>query len=216
MAGAQNDFRRFQESGRWKAAIRSYLATCAYTDMNIGRLIDALDRSPIRDNTIVVLWGDHGWSLGEKKHFRKFALWEEPTRMPFIWVVPGLTKSGGRCTRPVDLMSVYPTLCELAGLPVPGYAEGESIVPLLADPLAKWAVPAISTFGFQNHSVRSENWRYIHYANGGEELYNHRQDPHEWKNLANNSTYSQVKTGLRAWLPKTVMPEWSPEEGAQP
>lgn len=212
MAGAQNDYRRFQESGRRKAAIRSYLATCAYTDMNIGRLIDALDRSPIRDNTIIVLWGDHGWSLGEKKHFRKFALWEEPTRMPFIWVVPGLTEPGGRCPRPVDLMSVYPTLCELAGLPVPGYAEGESIVPLLADPLAKWAVPAISTYGFQNHSVRSENWRYIRYADGGEELYHHRRDPHEWKNLASDSTYSQVKIGLRAWLPKTVMPEWSPEQ----
>ena len=96
MAGPQNDYARFQENGRWKAAIRSYLATCAYTDMNIGRLLDGLDKSPIADNTIIVLWGDHGWSLGEKKHFRKFALWEEPTRMPYIWVAPGITQAGTR------------------------------------------------------------------------------------------------------------------------
>ena len=99
--------------------------------MNVGRLLDAIDASPKKDNTIIVLWGDHGWSFGEKKHWRKFALWEEPTRMPLIWVVPGMTKPGSVCTRTVDLMCVYPTLCELAGIPRPAHVEGKSITSLL-------------------------------------------------------------------------------------
>ncbi|MCZ6673205.1 MAG: sulfatase [Verrucomicrobia bacterium] len=208
MAGAQNDYKRFQENGRWKAAIQSYLATCAYTDMNIGRLLDALDKSPIRDNTIIVLWGDHGWSLGEKKHFRKFALWEEPTRMPYIWVVPGMTKAGTQSTRPVDLMSIFPTLCELTDISIPKYVEGVSIVPLLKDPQANWGIPAITTYVYQNHAVRSERWRYIRYADGGEELYDHSKDPYEWTNLALDPTYTSVKLGLRAWLPTEEAPPW--------
>lgn len=209
MAGAQNDYRKFQENGRWKAAIQSYLATCAYTDMNIGRLLDGLEKSPIADNTIVVLWGDHGWSLGEKKHFRKFALWEEPTRTPYIWVVPGMTQAGSRSSRPVDLMSIYPTLCELTGIRVPDFTEGVSIVPLLKNPQAAWTPPAITTHGRSNHAVRSERWRYILYEDGGEELYDHRKDPHEWTNLALDTTYSQVKLGLRAWLPVKEAPQWA-------
>ncbi|MEM6279262.1 MAG: sulfatase, partial [Verrucomicrobiota bacterium] len=113
MAAPERDHAKFLKSGRWKAAIQSYLATCAYADMNVGRLLDALERGPNRDNTIVVLWTDHGWSLGEKQHWRKFALWEETTRTPLIWVVPGVTEAGAKSSRPVDLMSVYPTLCEL-------------------------------------------------------------------------------------------------------
>ena len=208
MAGPQNDYRLFQENGRWKAAIRSYLATCAYTDMNIGRLLDGLDKSPIADNTIIVLWGDHGWSLGEKKHFRKFALWEEPTRMPYIWVVPGVTKPGTRSTRPVDLLSVYPTLLELCGLKRPGFVEGDSIVPLLENPLAKWYVPALTTWGRGNHAVRTERWRYISYEDGGEELYDHTADPNEWTNLAMNANYAPIINRLRGWLPQEEVPEW--------
>jgi arylsulfatase A-like enzyme len=208
MAGAGGDYKKFQESGRWKAAIQSYLATCAYTDMNIGRLLDGLDKSPIADNTIIVFWGDHGWSLGEKKHFRKFALWEEPTHMPFIWVVPGVTKANTRSSRPVDLMSIYPTLCELAGLPVPGFVEGVSITTLLKTPSAEWSTPAITTHGRLNHAVRSEGWRYISYEDGGEELYDHTKDPNEWTNLANDPAFASVKQSHRAWLPKKEAPSW--------
>jgi arylsulfatase A-like enzyme len=208
MAGAQNDYKKFQENGRWKAAIQSYLATCAYTDMNVGRLLDALDMSPIADNTIVVLWGDHGWSLGEKKHFRKFALWEEPTRTPYIWAVPGITKPGTRSNQPVDLMSIYPTLLELAGLPAPDFLEGVSIAPLLKNPKANWTTPAITTYIRGNHAVRSENWRYILYEDGGEELYDHRTDPNEWTNLALDPTYKSIALGLRAWLPAKEVPAW--------
>jgi arylsulfatase A-like enzyme len=209
MAGQDDDYKKFLESGRWKAAVQSYLATCAYTDMNVGRLIDALDKSPIADNTIVVLWGDHGWSLGEKKHFRKFALWEEPTQMPYVWVVPGMTKAGTRSSAPVDLMSVYPTLCELAGLKIPENVEGVSLTPLFENPYRHWAIPAITTHGRGNHAVRSDRWRYIRYANGDEELYDHSKDPHEWTNLSTDSKLNPVKTRLSAWLPNEEVPVWS-------
>jgi arylsulfatase A-like enzyme len=209
MAGQDDDYKKFQESGRWKAAVQSYLATCAYTDMNVGRLIDTLDKSPIADNTIVVLWGDHGWSLGEKKHFRKFALWEEPTQMPYVWVVPGMTKAGTRSSAPVDLMSVYPTLCELAALKIPENVEGVSLTPLFENPYRHWAIPAITTHGRGNHAVRSDRWRYIRYANGDEELYDHSKDPHEWTNLSSDSKLNPVKTRLSAWLPNEEVPVWS-------
>lgn len=212
MALHNNDFARFQENGRWKSAIRSYLATCAYTDMNIGRLLDGLDNSPIADNTIIVLWGDHGWSLGEKNHFRKFALWEEPTQMPYIWVVPGMTQAGIRSTRPIDLMSVYPTLCELAGLKLPNKIDGVSIVPLLRDPQQFWETPAITTHGRGNHTVRSERWRYIQYADGTEELYDHTVDPNEWTNLATNANYDAIKKRLGLWLPEEEVPAWPGRE----
>jgi len=206
MAKAEGDHARFLRDGNWKNAIRSYLATVAYTDMNIGRLLDALEKSPDRDNTIIVFWGDHGWSFGEKNHWRKFALWEEPTRAPFIVVAPGLTKAGGVSTRPVDFMCIYPTLCELAGLPVPKHVEGLSIVPLLRDPQAAWDKPAITTHGFKNHAVRTERWRYIRYADGGEELYDEKNDPYEWTNLAERPEFAATKAELARWLPTHDVP----------
>lgn len=202
MAGPAGDHARIQQSGRWKDAIRSYLATCAYTDMNIGRLLDALDRSSHRDNTIVVLWGDHGWHFGEKHHWRKFALWEEATRAPLVWVVPGVTKPGTVCERTVDFMTIYPTLCELAGLPIPGHVEGKSAAALLRNPAAPWDLPAITTHGYLNHAVRTEAWRYIRYADGSEELYDERNDPYEWTNLASRAGACEaVKKELAKYLP---------------
>src|SRR5205085_11718576 len=184
MAKPQGDHAAILKSGRWKDAVQGYLAAISFTDMNIGRLIDALDRSPYKDNTIVVIWGDHGWHLGEKLHWRKFTLWEEATRAPLIWIVPGLTKPNGVCERTVDFMSIYPTLCELCGLATPKHVEGVSIRKLLEDPQAEWNTPALTTHGFQNHAVRTEKWRYIRYADGGDELYDEVNDPMEWKNLA--------------------------------
>jgi hypothetical protein len=130
MAHQNADHANVLKSGRWQEIVHAYLATVAYTDAMLGRVLDALDRSAHRDNTIVVLWSDHGWSFGEKEHWRKFALWEEPTRAPLIWVVPGLTKPGGVCTRAVDFMSIYPTLLDVTGLPIPAHVEGGSIRPL--------------------------------------------------------------------------------------
>lgn len=206
MARANRDHERFLKSGRWKDAIQSYLATIAYTDMNLGRLLDAFDKSPRRANTIIVFWGDHGWSLGEKDHWRKFALWEEPTRAPLIWVAPGITQPGGVCARTVDFMSIYPTLCSLAGLPLPAHVDGENTVPLLRDPAAAWNKPALTTHGYRNHTVRTEQWRLIRYADGSEEFYDEAKDPYEWTNLAAKPEYAAAKAQLAAFLPKTDAP----------
>src|SRR6185295_15340527 len=108
MARPDGDHAAILKSGRWKEAVQGYLAAGAFADVMVGRLLDACDKSPVKDNTIIVLWGDHGWHLGEKLHWRKFALWEEATRTPFIWVAPGVTKPGGNCQRTVDFMSIYP------------------------------------------------------------------------------------------------------------
>ena len=165
------------ESGRWKEAVQAYLAAISYCDAMIGRLLDAFDKSPERDNTIIVFWGDHGWHLGEKSHWRKFALWEEATRAPLIWVAPGVTKPGTVSDRTVDFMSIYPTLTDLCGIPTPKHVEGPSLRPLLENPGAAWEQPALTTYGFKNHAVRDEGWRYIRYANGDEELYDRRSAP---------------------------------------
>lgn len=202
MAKAFGDHARVVESGRWKEAVQGYLAAISYLDGQVGRVLDALERSEYRDNTIICFWGDHGWHLGEKEHWRKFALWEEATRAPMIWVVPSVTKPGGVCEHPVDFMSIYPTLCDLAGVPKPGFVEGVNIRPLLADPKAEWRIPAVTTHGQNNHAIRTEQWRYIRYANGDEELYDHTKDPYEWTNLAGVSEFAAVKKDLAQWLPK--------------
>jgi arylsulfatase A-like enzyme len=200
-AKPMGDHAAMVKSGRWKEAVQAYLATIAYCDVQIGRLLDAYDKSPERDNTVVVFWGDHGWHLGEKEHWRKFALWEESTRMPYIWVAPGVSKPGGVCERTVDLMSVYPTLLSLAGIAKPSHVEGEDLKPLLADPKAKWETPAITTFRKDNHAVRTERFRYIRYADGGEELYDHDADEYEWTNLANDPKFAAAKAKLKKLLP---------------
>lgn len=201
--GNRSDHPKFLKSDRWKDAVQSYLATVAYVDVCIGRLLDALEKSDYKDNTIVVLWGDHGWHLGEKEHWRKFTLWEEATRAPMIWYVPRLTKAGAICDRPVDFMSIYPTLCELAGIEKPDHVEGRSLVPLLKNPQAKWDGVAITTHGYMNHAVRTGRWRYIRYADGSEELYDHSKDEYEWKNLAGDPAFAADITRLSALLPKT-------------
>lgn len=207
MAKPDGDHAAILKSGRWKDAVQAYLATIAFCDAQVGRLIDGLQRSAYRDNTIICFWSDHGWHLGEKSHWRKFALWEEAARTVFIWSVPGLTKPGGICGRPVDFMSIYPTLCDLAGVPKPAHVEGHNIRPLLADPQAPWDHAAVTTFHKDNHSIRDETWRYIRYADGGEELYNHNSDPYEWTNLAKESRYARVKAALARFVPKINAPE---------
>jgi arylsulfatase A-like enzyme len=211
MAKADGDHAAILKSGRWKEAVQGYLAAIAYCDAQIGRLLDAYEKSPHKSNTVIVFWGDHGWHLGEKEHWRKFALWEEATRMPYIWVAPGVTKPGGVCAAPVDLMSAYPTLCSLCGLDKPKHLDGVDIKPLLLDPKAKWDAPAITTFHLNNHAVRTAKWRYIRYADGGEELYDHDADEYEWTNVASDPKHAGTKKELaklfptvnRAELPKS-------------
>ncbi|HEY2894638.1 MAG TPA: sulfatase [Pirellulales bacterium] len=209
MAKPDGDHRAMLESGRWKEAVQAYLAAVTFADALIGRLIDALDASEFRDNTIVVFWGDHGWHLGEKQHWRKFALWEEATRAPLIWVVPGLTKAGAVCERTVDFMSIYPTLTDLAGVPTPAHVEGRSIRALLANPASAWSEPAITTYERGNHAIRTEDWRLIHYANGDQELYDERHDPYEWKNLARDGQTASTRSKLARFLPAKNAPKLS-------
>ncbi len=213
MAGPEGDHAKIVASGRWREAVQAYLATIAFCDAQVGRVLDALEASPARDSTIVVLWSDHGWSLGEKSHWRKFALWEEPTRTVFVWKVPGVTPAGGVCGRSVDFASVYPTLCSLAGLPKPPHLEGHDLTALLRDPKTPWDHAALTTHGLRNHTVRTEGWRYIRYADGSEELYDETNDPYEWTNLAGRAEHAARKADLAAWLPRTDAPDL-PKAGA--
>lgn len=206
MARSETDHANILKSGRWKEAVQAYLATIAYMDMNLGRLLDALEQSAYRDNTIVVFWSDHGWHLGEKSHWRKFALWEEATRSPLIWSVPGLTRPGSVSAQPIDLMTVFPTLTDLCGIPTPSHVEGSSIRRLLTDPGAAWETPAIITYRYKNHAARSAEWRYIRYENGDEELYDAINDPNEYVNLAGRADLAAVKTRLASFFPKTNAP----------
>jgi len=201
------------KSGRWRDAVRAYLATIAFCDHQVGRLLAGLDSSGRADETIVVLWSDHGWSLGEKSHWKKFALWEEPTRSVLIWRAPGVTPGGGLCGRTVDLLSIYPTLCSLSGLAAPAHLEGPDLAPLLRTPDAEWTTPAITTNGRGSHAVRSEGWRYIRYAKGGEELYDERADPLEQVNLASRPEYDAVRRDLSRWLPEREAAKLPPRAG---
>lgn len=215
MARPQGDHRKVIETNNWRRAVQGYLASIAFTDTNVGRLLDALDKSPHAKNTIVILWGDHGWHLGEKLHWRKFALWEEATHAPLMIAGPGIPKTNARCKRPVSFIDVYPTLCDLCGLPLRKELEGKTLRPLIENPAARWERPALTTHGRNNHSLRTERWRYIRYRDGTEELYDHDKDELEWTNLASKPEYADLKKELAAWLPK-VNVEDAPREGAKP
>ena len=189
--------------------LQAYLANITFADALIGRLLDALDAGPAAQDTIVVLWSDHGWHLGEKQHLHKFTLWERSTHVPFIIAAPGITQPDSRCTRPVGIIDIFPTLNDLCKLPAVTGLDGTSLVPLLEDPARVWDKPVLTTHGQGNHALRTERWRYIHYADGGEELYDHRTDPNEWTNLAREAEFATVKRELAKWLPKSdaVPPE---------
>jgi arylsulfatase A-like enzyme len=201
MAGLLDDHAMVLKTGNWKYAVQGYLATINFVDGQLGRVLNALASSPHRENTVICLWSDHCWHLGEKQHWRKFALWEEATKAPLIIVAPGLTKPGARCDIPVDLMNIYPTLADVCGLPVGPHLAGKSMRPLLHNVNAEWELPAICTYGRGNHAIRLGHWRYIRYADGSEELYDRSEDPNEWKNLAAHARFAAVKDQLAAFLP---------------
>ncbi len=188
--------------GSLKKMIQSYQAAADYSDEMVGRLLDQLDATGRADNTIIILWSDHGYHLGDKTACVKFTLWEKANHVPFIIVAPGITQPGSVCNRPVSLLDIYPTLIELAGLPEKPELDGQSLVPLLENPDREWERPAIQTNYRGNHAVRTDRWRYIRYEDGTEELYDHRNDPWEWNNLAVNPEYAGVIAEHRKWLPK--------------
>ncbi|MBK1879650.1 sulfatase [Pelagicoccus mobilis] len=193
------------ESGEWKHAVQAYLATTTFADYCLGIVLDALERSPHKDNTIIALVSDHGFHLGEKSHWAKRTLWEDGTRVPLIFAGPGV-KPELRSNRSVGLIDLYPTLLELNGLDADPKHEGLSLMPLIEDPETKWNRPIRTTFGKGNHALRNQRWRYIRYADGSEELYDHKNDPNEWDNLASNPEYSKIKRRLAKHLPTSEQP----------
>ncbi len=189
-----------KESVQWKNLVRSYLASTAFVDAQVGRILDALEASPLAENTIVLLWSDHGWHLGEKDITGKNSLWERSTRVPLIFAGPGIA-AGGRCVEPAELLDVYPTLSELCGLSISEELEGHSLLPQLKDAAAVRSWPAITTHNHDNHGIRSRDWRYIRYADGSEELYDLIRDPNEWTNLASRVEHKSTLDEHRKWLP---------------
>ena len=187
-------------AGEWDHAVQAYLASTAFADDCVGMVLDALDASPHRDNTIIVLFADHGFHLGEKQRWAKRTIWEDGTHVPLIVVAPGY-KTRQQSRKPTQLLDIFPTLLELAGLPADGEQEGHSLVPLMNDPQAEWSHMALSSFGKGNHAVRSDYFRYIHYLDGSEELYDHRDDPNEWNNLASSQNLAEVVETHRQHLP---------------
>jgi len=191
-----------QQPGSYRKFINSYAACCSFADASVGRLIEALDESGYANNTIIILWSDHGFHLGEKDHIEKFALWEKTNHVPLIIVDPHKTHSAGKvCGQPIDLTTVFPTLVELCGLPEHPELHGRSAADLVVNPEKRWKQPALMTYGYKNHAVRTERWRYIRYADGTEELYDHQHDPNEWNNLAADTRYATIIESLKVWLP---------------
>ena len=205
-ADRRDDLELIEEHGDLDDVVRSYTAGIRHADALVGRVLDALDRSNHAANTIIVFWSDHGYHFGEKRHFAKDTLWERSSRVPLAIVAPEVTVPGTVSSRPVSLIDLYPTLVDLCGLPQKADLEGVTLRPLLEDPERPWDRPAVMTFGRGNHAVRSERYRYIRYADGSEELYDHVTDPNEWLNLAAKPQLRDVIADHAQWLPKADAP----------
>lgn len=189
----------------WKKMVQAYLACITFVDAQIGKVLDALDKSEYADNTIVVLWADHGYHLGEKNRFAKQAIWERDTRTVLMFKVPGAAK-GQTCDMSVQLVDIYPTLLELCGLDSNSQNDGHSLVPLLKNPNALWDHLAVSAYGVGNWSVRDRTHRYIVYEDGSEELYDMINDPHEWTNIAKLPESESIINRFKISIPKTQAP----------
>lgn len=183
--------------------IRAYWASLTWVDWNVGRVLDELDRLGLRENTIIILWGDHGYHLGEKGKWSKHgSLFEIGTRVPLLVAAPAARGNGQVCERIVQTLDLYPTLCELCGLQQPAGMQGHSLVPLLQNPGADWAHPAFSVFGRADKligvAVRTERFRYVEYDGDGAMLFEHPADAHEQRNLTADPRYAQTRAELAA------------------
>lgn len=221
--GPNRYFAHIREQGQWKQGIQGYLASIHFADAMLGRVLDALEDGPNKDNTIVVLWSDHGWHLGEKQHWQKYTGWRAVTRVPLMIRVPkdaapGLPKgtvAGTRCDQPVDLLSLYPTLTDLSGVPAKDTNHGASLLPLLKDSQSEWSHFGITYLAERgSYGLSAKDWRYIHYANGEEELYHIAEDPYEWNNLAADAAHAEKLAELRKLGPQEFAPKIPPSTKA--
>ncbi|MCA8989255.1 MAG: sulfatase-like hydrolase/transferase [Planctomycetaceae bacterium] len=221
--GPNRYFEHILKQGQWKQGIQGYLASIHFADAMLGKVLDALEAGPHVDNTIVVLWSDHGWHLGEKQHWQKYTGWRVCTRVPLMVRVPPGTpglESGtvpGVCEKPVNLLSLFPTLLVLCGLPAEAQHDGPSLTPLLGNPQTDWPHCSITYLGDPgSYALSEDRWRLIHYANGEEELYDIPADRYEWNNLANDSGQDQVREALRARAPASFVPKPAPSVASLP
>lgn len=198
----RDEHERIVREGKWREAVRAYLAAISFADAMVGRILASLAGSAHASNTIIVFWSDNGWHLGEKKHWHKSTLWQRSTHVPMIIAGPGVREPGKDRGQPVNLLDLYPTLVEMCGLPHRSQLEGTSLVPLLRNPNAR-RNPTVSTYLPGNHAVRDEKFRYIRYADGSEELYDSVNDPNEFHNLAGQPKYERQKKELAKWAPQT-------------
>lgn len=203
---------------KMREAIHGYYAATAYADACIGRVLKALGRLKLAENTVIALWGDHGWHLGEHGHWGKTTNFEIATRAPLIVSAPGVSQRGARSRRLVEFVDIYPTLAELCGLPAPDALEGDSFVPLLKQPARPWKAAAFSQYprpvkaaaqstdsilkgDVMGYTMRTESFRYNEWRRAGEvieiELYDHRKDPHETVNVAAVPSYREPLEVLR-------------------
>ena len=207
------------DNKQWEKVVQSYAASITFADAMLGRLLDGFRNSQYADNTILILWSDHGMHMGEKENIEKFTLWERSTRVPLIISVPGLTKAGTVCKQPVSLMDLYPTLVALTGHQPPSHLDGRSLLPQIKDPELE-TDPVVSSYMFTwttdpviGHAVRSLHYRYIYYPEINlEELYDHQTDPNEWDNIAYRKENRKIKQALRDELLK-ILPDlaWNKE-----
>jgi arylsulfatase A-like enzyme len=204
-----------RKHGQWKKGVQGYLASIAFADDMLGRVLDSLEASPHRDNTIVVLWSDHGWHLGEKEHWQKFTGWRVCTRVPLmirvpkgVAALPDGTPAGAVCDRPVNLVDLFSTITDLCGLPASDAAKPSSLLPLLRNPKAKRSTPSLTHLSNPgDYALSGQRWRYIHYTDGGEELYDIANDPYEWTNLAGDPKFADKLAEFRKQAPTDMAPK---------
>ncbi len=190
-----------------RQALQAYYAAVSFVDAQVGRLLEALERLKLADNTIVVLWSDHGYHLGEHNGiWQKRTLFEESAGAPLIIRAPGAAGNGSTCNAVVEFVDIYPTLVQAAGLTLPPNLSGRSLVPLLASPTRAWDQAAFTQIlrpgngtPVMGRTIRTDRWRYTEWAGGeaGAELYDHRSDPREFTNLANRPDHQATRAELR-------------------
>ncbi|MCU0473500.1 MAG: sulfatase-like hydrolase/transferase, partial [Bacteroidales bacterium] len=211
MVNRSKQHKELEELGVLKDAVLGYLAATSFADAMLGRVLDALEASPYKNNTIIVFWSDQGFHHGEKMHWGKHTLWERTSHVPFIWAGKGIPRNK-KVETTVSLIDIYPTFIELCQLPDVEKLEGKSLVPELKKPSrSKDRNVFLPGSDKGSYAVINSNWRYISHFDGGEELYNVKEDPKEWDNLSADEKYRPIMQDMQKSAPKAFAPEVTPK-----